>query len=261
MAELVGVTGDHRSPAPQERDGGQRLVDRRCLVEDHQVEQAGHRRKQVVDVGEGADPQRQRPGELVVVEPGQLLTTGGAAAAQGGGQGGHGGQCRPVQPVGGPALGGEPLAERRRASSSAASSSLPVGVDVQAAAGDEVGGDPGGTGHARCSGWAIEADVRAGAGFGLELAARLRRPRPGPPAVAGCRPRPRAVPRPERGRCRVEQAGRDDPGVVDLVLGRGQHLLRPQAVGEPGVHPVPDVARLLQTSRAATRRASLTGSS
>ena len=83
VAELARVAG-HDRPRPRSSAGrGQRLVDRRRLVEDHQVEQAGDGREQVVDVGERPHPQGQGPGELVVVEAGRAARAGPIARCAG----------------------------------------------------------------------------------------------------------------------------------------------------------------------------------
>ena len=52
LAQLAGVAGYDGSPAPEEGGRSQRLVDRRRLVEDHQVEKSGP----------GAAGRRRRPG-------------------------------------------------------------------------------------------------------------------------------------------------------------------------------------------------------
>ncbi|MDU0295158.1 hypothetical protein NUG22_38675, partial [Saccharothrix longispora] len=102
VAQLAGVAGDDGAPAAQEGGCGEGLVDVACFVEDDEVEQAGHGGQDVLDVGEGADPDGQGPDEVVGCDEGEGASAGGAAGAQGRGEGGDGASW-----AGSPVAGGE----------------------------------------------------------------------------------------------------------------------------------------------------------
>ncbi len=271
VAELLGVAHDHRPPAPEERRRGERLVDRRRLVEDHQVEEAGHRRQQVVDVGEGADPQRQGPGELVVGRAGPSWSRRAArplrrAVARAATAGRVDRFSRSAERLSAASHAPERRAGPRRRRPR---SSLPVGADLQAAAGDQVGGDREPNGPRRGSGCSSVERVTSGPAPAIGLEQRgapcagrragptSRRPAAGRGLEQRARPRPRSV------------AGSNRPGATTRASSHRRPRAWPASARPAGgrrrrgVQPVPAARpRPLQVRLGARpRRPSLTGSS
>ena len=244
VAQLVRIAHDDAPGTAGQRAHGQGLVDRRRLVEDHQVEQRRPGRQQVLDVGEGAGPQRQGGREAAAVaERGEVLAASRPAAAQGGGQRRDRRQGGAVAARLAAGVEGQPGRVGRAHRVLVVLEVDPGVVEAQAALGFQPAAHLGGPGVAECGGQAAAQRLGVVAGVGARHGQQVVERVPAaaavePPVVVvtgGGHDEPRHRVEVDG---RVEQPGGQPAGLVGLPRRQGGQGLGGQPFGDPGAFAV-----------------------